>query len=600
MPSNRLYAILMWVLLWLGLMGSTLAVGKQPNILLILTDDQGWGDLHSHGNDPLDTPNLDRLAEQGARFDRFYVHPVCAPTRAAMLTGRYPLRGGVHGVTRAYETLRSEEVTIAEILKSAGYATGGFGKWHNGAHYPHHPLGQGFDEFFGFCAGHWNTYFDPVLEHNGQPIQTRGYITDVLTDAAMRFIEANRKRPFFCYIPFNAPHSPWQVPDKYFDKYKARGLDDTTACAYGMIENLDENIARLLAKLDELKLSDDTVVVFFTDNGPNSDRYNGEMRGRKGSVDEGGVRVPCFVRWPSHIPRGTKIAPIAGDVDLLPTLLDLCGVNIPTGLRLDGQSLAPLLKGLGRDPLAEPGDRMMFTHWSGSLVKPQGGAVRTQRWLATFVKQWQLYDMHSDPLQRKDIAGDDPQELSRLKTAYEQWFSAVTRRGFDPIPTEIGHKGWDRVELYGHEAQLVAPGGLTQAGQERGIRYFGHAGWAHEWITGWTDTKASAHWPIKVVRQGRYRVSVLYACAANQVGTKIRVDVGGHSLEAAVAKVFDSPLKPLPDRVKRAEAAERDWAEQVLGETELPIGQADLVVRMPQIPGPAAIDLKAVRLTRVK
>jgi len=174
---------------------------RRPNVLLLMTDDQGWGDIHSHGNQKLDTPVLDKLAADSVQFDRFYVSPVCAPTRASLLTGRYHLRTGVSWVTRGLETMRSEEVTLAEALKQAGYATGCFGKWHNGAHYPYHPNGQGFDEFFGFCAGHWNNYFDTHLERNGKAVKTRGYITDVLTDAAIAFIEKHRQRPFFCYVP---------------------------------------------------------------------------------------------------------------------------------------------------------------------------------------------------------------------------------------------------------------------------------------------------------------------------------------------------------------------------------------------------------------
>ncbi|HEX6984931.1 MAG TPA: sulfatase-like hydrolase/transferase, partial [Planctomycetaceae bacterium] len=204
----------------------------RPNVLLILTDDQGWGDIGSHGNEAVDTPNLDRLAGQGARFERFFVDPLCAPTRAALLTGRYSLRSGVHGVTRGHETMRTEEVTLAELFRDAGYATGCFGKWHNGRHYPNHPNGQGFDEFFGFCGGHWNNYFDTTLERNAEPVRTTGFITDVLTDEAIGFVRRNKDRPFFCYVPYNAPHWPPQVPDRYFEKYKARGLDDETATAY--------------------------------------------------------------------------------------------------------------------------------------------------------------------------------------------------------------------------------------------------------------------------------------------------------------------------------------------------------------------------------
>ena len=211
---------------------SVKAEDRPPNIVLVLTDDQGFGDIRSHGNDLINTPVHDRLALEGAQFDRFYVSPVCAPTRASLLTGRYHLRTGVHGVTRGHEIMRDEEVTIAELLKQNGYATGAFGKWHNGSQYPHHPNGQGFDEFLGFCAGHWNNYFDTTLDHNGQMVPSKGFMIDVVTDAAIEFIEKNKTKPFFCYLPYNTPHTPWQVPDKYFQKYMAMGIEDPkVACA---------------------------------------------------------------------------------------------------------------------------------------------------------------------------------------------------------------------------------------------------------------------------------------------------------------------------------------------------------------------------------
>ena len=336
------------------------AADRKPNVLLIMTDDQGYGDLRLHGNAKIDTPVLDRLAGESTRFDRFFVCPLCTPTRASLLSGRYYLRTGVASVTRGLETMRSEEVTIAEVLKGGGYATGCFGKWHLGEHYPNHPNGQGFDEFFGMPTGHWDNYFDPRLEHNGRMVATRGYITDVLTDAGVRFIEQQRDRPFFCYVPYNAPHTPLQVPDALFDKYKARGLDDRAAAIYGMVENIDGNVGRLLRKLDALKLAGNTIVIFLSDNGPEGpegSRYNAGMRGMKGRVHEGGVRVPLFVRWPGRIPRGKVVKQIAAHVDLLPTIAELCGVPLPRTQPLDGRSLAGLLMAKGQDwP-----DRMIFT-----------------------------------------------------------------------------------------------------------------------------------------------------------------------------------------------------------------------------------------------
>jgi arylsulfatase A-like enzyme len=275
----------------------------RPSFVILLSDDQGWGDLSVHGNTNLKTPHIDSLARDGAWFDRFFVCPVCAPTRAEFLTGRYHARGGVRGVSTGDERLNIGERTIAEVFRDAGYATGIFGKWHNGTQPPYHPNFRGFQEFYGFTSGHWGQYFTPELDHNGKMIRGRGYIVDDLTDRAIEFIGKNRTRPFFCYVPYNSPHSPMQVPDRFYDKFKGAALPmraanaeqeqiDHTRAALAMCENIDWNVGRVLAKLDEWKLADNTVVIYFSDNGPNGWRWNGGMKGRKGTVDEGGVRVP--------------------------------------------------------------------------------------------------------------------------------------------------------------------------------------------------------------------------------------------------------------------------------------------------------------------
>jgi len=401
---------------------------RPPNILLIVSDDQGWGDLGSSGNPKIDTPVLDRLAEEGARFERFYVTPLCAPTRAGLLTGRHALRTGVTDVTGAGETMRADEVTIAEVFAAAGYATGIFGKWHNGSHYPASPEGQGFQEFFGFSGGHWNDYFDPVLQHDGRPVRTRGYITDLLTDAALDFIRRNRDRPFLAYVPYNAPHGPFQVPDADFEKYRARGFDERTAAVYGMVDNMDRNIGRLLAALDRAGLREETIVLYLHDNGPNGERFNGGMRGIKGSVHEGGVRSPLFVRWPTHVPAGRRVQPIADHVDILPTLVDLAGVRMPRTKPLDGITLKPVLTG---SATSLP-DRRLFTQRAkldaAGKLPAYPGAVRTDRYRAVRTgASWELYDMRSDPGQKSDIAGREPKVAADLAAAYDAWFVDVTR-----------------------------------------------------------------------------------------------------------------------------------------------------------------------------
>jgi len=270
---------------------SPAATVERPNVLVILTDDQGWGDLSFHGNRNLDTPNIDALAAQGASFDRFFVCPVCSPTRAEFLTGRYFPRGGVRGVSTGKERLDLDEQTIGEVFKAAGYKTGAFGKWHNGTQYPYHPTARGFDEYYGFCSGHWGNYRDPLLDHNGEMVKGSGFIIDDLTDHAIDFIRSSGEQPFFCYVPYNTPHSPMQVPDRWWKKFDGASLAQRhrdpwkenlnhTRAALGLCENIDWNVGRLLQALCEQNEEDNTIVVYFSDNGPNGYRWNDGMKGR--------------------------------------------------------------------------------------------------------------------------------------------------------------------------------------------------------------------------------------------------------------------------------------------------------------------------------
>ena len=562
-------------------------VRERPNVLLIMSDDQGWGDLRIHGNDKIDTPVLDKLAGEGAQFDRFYVSPVCAPTRAALLTGRYSLRTGTHGVTRGWETFREHEVTIAEAFRDAGYATGCFGKWHNGSHYPHHPNGQGFGEFFGFLGGHLNLYDDPILQHNRGPVVTKGYVTDVLTDAALRFIDRNQDRPFFCYVPYNAPHGPMNVPDRWFNKFKARGLSDKNASVYGMCENLDGNVGRLLAKVEALGLSRRTIVLFLTDNGPNgSDRFNGSMRGSKGSVHEGGVRVPLFVRWPGVIQPGLSFSDLAAHIDLFPTLVDLAGIPMPKTLPIDGRSLAALLKGKGVDGP----ERMIFTNrQAGGRVSPQRGAVRTNRWrLVRDKKEWELYDMTTDPSEKRDVVADHPDLARRLTAAYDTWYADVTREGFDPVPASVGHAGWPVTYLPAHEATL----------EGKGIGYRRPPGYAHDWIAEWTNAEAHPRWDINPARGGWYIVSILYTCRKEDVGCRFQLEIGDKKLEFTVDQPFDPKPRIRPERGAKDQRYVKEWAEFQIGLTELTPGQTRLVLRAMSRPGEKLIDVKGIRITR--
>lgn len=558
---------------------------RPPNVLLILTDDQGWGDLHCHGNDLIDTPTLDQFSRQGARFDRFFVCPLCAPTRASILTGRYHLRAGVWGVTKGREIMRADETTVAQVFRAAGYATGCFGKWHNGEHYPHHPNGKGFQQFLGFCAGHWNNYFDTRLQHNGEPVPTKGYISDVLCDAALDFIRANRKRPFFCYLPFNAPHGPFQVPDHYFAKYKERGLNDRDACIYAMCENVDDNVRRLLAHLDALGLADDTIVLFLTDNGPNGERYNGGMRGIKGSVHEGGVRVPCFIRWPGHIAPDTEIRHIAAHIDLLPTLADLCGIPLPEELarRLDGVSLKPLL-------LGGPGDwpeRSIFTHSTrGDEMNPLCGSLRTPRHrLVLENRNYQLYDLVEDPAETTDLAAREPDLLERLALEYEFFYAETTAGGFAPTPIPVGHPEFPRVEIPAPLATLVG-----------GLEFKGKHGWANDWIVHWTSTGDEIRWELDVVEPGQYRATLMYTCPEADTGAILQLRAGAAVCQTMLASAHDPEPLPSPDRVPRQEVYEKVWAPLAFPPFELAAGRQTLTLRATEIPGRQAMELKAIIL----
>ncbi|MFK7926197.1 MAG: arylsulfatase [Bacteroidia bacterium] len=535
-----------------------------PNVIFILSDDQGYGDLQIHGNDSIDTPILDRLANDGTRLDQFYVSPVCAPTRASLMTGRYHLRTGTFWVTRGTENMREEELTFAEAFKANGYRTGCFGKWHNGAHYPLNPLGQGFERFVGFTSGHWSNYFNTTLIENTGSLKTEGYITDVLTDQAINYIEEHQKEPFLCYIPYNVPHSPFQVPDKYFDKYKARGLTDKNASVYGMVENMDENIGRLLARVEELGLTENTIVVFITDNGPNGMRYNGNMRGWKGRVYEGGLRVPCIIKWPGQVKAGQTLNHLTDHIDILPTLMGLTGLEKPEGNAVDGIDLSAWLKGKKQ---AFPA-RTLYSHQNhGASPMIYPGAMRNEQhhFIMRGEDKVELYDMIIDPAETSNIAEQMPDSVAIYKQRYLDWYTEVTAAGPTDPAIPIGYAQSPQVELPAHEAQLE--GDLAYKRNPNG--------WAHDWIVSWQDTSATVHWEVVAAESGTYAFSVLYTCPAERLGSDLQLTVGNQSLDASIAETFIPTILPNYDRVAgvRAEALEQSWAELSMGNLELQAGK---------------------------
>lgn len=572
------------------------SAAERPHILVIMADDQGWGDLSLHGNQQLSTPNLDRLAREGARFEHFFVQPVCSPTRAEFLTGRYHTRSGVYSTSAGGERLALGERTIAEVFREAGYRTGIFGKWHSGSQYPYHPLGRGFDEFYGFASGHWGLYFDPMIEHNGALTRAQGYLPDDFTDRAADFIEhcVASGQPSFSFLALNTPHSPMQVPDAYWEPFKdkdltQRGTDsgqedlDHTRAALAMVENIDVNVGRLLARLDQLGIRDETVVVYLTDNGPNGDRWNGGMRGRKGSTDEGGVRSPLFVRWPGHIEAGRTVSPIAGVIDLLPTLADLAGVAIQPLHPLDGRSLAPLLR--GGDQAGE--DRTLFSHWRDRT------SARTQRFRLDH--QGRLYDMISDPGQSRDVSAQHPQAAAQLAQLVESFREHTIAGDYGTQrPFPVGHPDFSVTYLPARDAQ--SEGTIKRSNRYPNDSYFTH----------WTSSADALSWEVEILSPGLYAADILYACPARDLGATIRLEYGEAFVEGRVLEPHDPSILGLNrTRADLQESPVKIFRRMGLGTIRLPAddqssrAQHVLRLRAVDIPGSQALEFRMLILTRV-
>jgi arylsulfatase A-like enzyme len=558
---------------------------RRPNIVAVLADDQGWGDLSIHGNANLSTPNIDSLGRNGALFESFYVCSVCAPTRAEFLTGRYHARGGVRGVSTGAERLNLDEMTIAQTFQAAGYATGAFGKWHNGSQHPYHPNARGFEEYYGFTSGHWGQYFDPELDHNGRLVRGKGYITDDLTNHALEFIARHRDRPFFCYLPLNTPHSPMQVPDRFFETFarlepKMRNRDPQreeiamTRAALAMCENIDWNVGRVLARLDELKLSGDTIVLYFSDNGPNSWRWNGGMKGRKGSLDEGGLRVPFLIRWPGHIRPGARVTQIAGAIDLLPTLADLAGVPAGSRKPLDGKSLKQLLLGQG----GTWPDRMIFS------LSRNRVSVRTQQYRLD--AEGRLYDIAADPFQDRDIGGEKQDVAARLRKAAEEWAKEVLPNvGPDNRPFPVG---------YAQTTMLPARDGVPHGGIERSAKPPNCSFFTH-----WASNDDRMTWDIEVAHAGDYDGEIYYTCAEADKGAVIELSFLGGRTQAKVADAHEPPLIGAAfDRVPRGESYVKDFLPLHLGTIRLAKGRGQLTLRALEIPGKQVADVRYVSLLR--
>tara|TARA_B100000900_G_scaffold190046_1_gene160973 strand:- start:177 stop:1922 length:1746 start_codon:yes stop_codon:yes gene_type:complete len=431
-------------------------VPTPPNVILIITDDQGYGDLGIHNNPNIKTPAIDAFARQSIRFNNFHVSPVCAPTRSSLMTGRYSLRTGVRDTYNGGAIMATSEFTLAEMLKKVNYTTGIFGKWHLGDNYPSRPSDQGFDESLIHLAGgigqvgdftnYFKTetsYFDPVLWHNNQQKPYDGYCSDIFTNNAIDFIEKNQDQPFFCYLSFNAPHTPLQVPNKYYQMYKdidpSKGIDpkllptaemteksdEDARKVYAMVTNIDDNLSRLFQKVEALGIEDNTIIIFMTDNGPQQARYVAGMRGRKSSVHRGGIRVPFFMRYPSKFAGNSEMNQMAAHIDLLPTLSQLCGAPMPQDRKIDGRSFIPALEGK-----ALP-ERSFFSYWTRKLpekynnIALQRGQYKLvgKKDFDAKVEDFELYNLQEDPFEKKNLVAQNEEKAIFLRTEMDALIS---------------------------------------------------------------------------------------------------------------------------------------------------------------------------------
>ncbi len=454
-PLTALAVIKLLCLSFLLPLSASQLARSRPNIVLVITDDQGYGPIGRHGHPWIKTPHLDQLYDSSLRFTRFLVSPTCSPTRSALMTGRHPMKNGVTHTILERERMTLKATTLPQVLKTAGYTSGIFGKWHLGDEEPYQPHKRGFDEAFIHGAGGIgqayncscadapdNKYFDPVIRHNGSFVKTKGFCTDIFFTAALGWIKSVKDggAPFFAYITTNAPHGPFIAPPKNTKRFTDLGFGARQAGFYGMIENIDENMGRLLIKLDEWKLIENTVVIFMSDNGmtgggsgrgvmghlPDGTAmrpYNARMKGLKGSADEGGVRVPFFVCWDGRIKPGRDVDRIAAHIDILPTLAALAGAHLPDG-QVEGRNLLPLMEGM----TANWPDRFLFAHkgrWKTgeepNQFKLQNFAVRNQRF--RLVGNDALYDMVKDPSQTENLIEEHPKLVEEMRAAYETFWN---------------------------------------------------------------------------------------------------------------------------------------------------------------------------------
>ncbi len=561
---------------------------RGPNIILILADDQGWGDLSFNGNANLQTPHIDAIAKNGISFQNFYVQPVCSPTRAEILTGRYFPRTGVYSTSEGGERINSDETTIADILRKAGYQTAAYGKWHNGVQPPYHPNARGFDDYYGFASGHWGDYFSPILEHNGRMVQGRGFLADDITDKALDFITRWKYEPFFLFLPFNTPHSPMQVPDPFWERFRDKDLPQQyegvekedinfTRAALAMVENIDYNVGRLTGRLQELGLEENTILIYLSDNGPNGWRWNGGMRGKKGSTDEGGVRTPFFVQWKGSIQPGSSAKQIASAIDILPTVLNLAGLRPDLKKKLDGKDLTPLIFQSGSDWQ----NRLVYNHWEGKT------SIRSEKYRLD--AQQRLYDLTTDPSQQRDLGDQYPALRDSLIQAGEKWLADVAAVPGDPGRSyPLGHPDFEFTQLPARDG--IPHGNIIRSNKFPNCSYF----------TQWLAISDFMSWELDVLQAGDFEVELYYTCAEKDLGAIVELALGDSHIVAKIDKANDPPLRGMEhDRYPRSESYVKDFVPMKLGTIRLKKGTGRLTLKALTIPGREAAEVRLILFKRI-
>ncbi len=560
---NRILAITQLLALLAVSAHGANAERSKPNVIMIMTDDHGHGDIAAHGHPNLKTPNMDRLHREGVRLAQFHVDPTCAPTRAALMTGRYPGRVGVWHTIMGRNLLRGDETTVAQLFKSAGYRTSIFGKWHLGDTYPYAPRFRGFDKALVHGAGgvgqvpdFWgNDYTDDHYNDNGTWRPFEGYCTEVWFREALRFIDDSKDQPFFLFLPTNVAHQTRpHAPERNRARFKDVDTTDTIRTYWAMLENLDENLGVLLEQLEKSALLENTILLFMSDNGtcmgpgayPQEQRatwsetYNSNMRGGKGSHYEGGHRVFCFIRHPAGgLQGGQEVKQLTAHIDILPTLLDLCDIKPPADLMLDGTSLVPLLKNPGTQDWPE---RTLVVENQRVVdpVKWRNTTIMTDRW--RFVDNKELYDIQADPGQKNNLIQQHPEVAAKLSTFYDSWWANVSRRHQEATRLHVGAEQENPVQLNSHD--WMPP--MSK----------GNPPWNQPSIT--ARTVANGTWYVNVVRSGRYALTL-----------RERPAIAAFSLLANEAQLQIGDREKLSKDVEKDATSVRFEIDLIAGETAI-------------------------------